>query len=330
MLFCIDHTEPVTVLTNIARAMCYPEWFNEYGIAFSFTPYDTRKFRGSLLRGSVTSRAETKQSVLFRQQWSSGLYRIGFYSIDCILEQQIVLKQVPGTTRLEAVIDGELVFIKENGTVIVGAGQYQIVTGEQDQLRCTEKSACHYFSIYYSDELLNEFGIGKDQVLCEPRPMPERMLQLLVDSLQQPHSGTVADIYYRKLVAEVLFIHLTSAKLLPPGELSGQDLAAIHEADAILARDLSEHYTIRELSAMAGTNAYKLKKGFRLVFKMGVFARLLYRRMEHAKVLLETTSKPVKEVAFESGYSSVGAFIQAFRRRFKLTPLEWREKVGGL
>jgi AraC-like DNA-binding protein len=77
---------------------------------------------------------------------------------------------------------------------------------------------------------------------------------------------------------------------------------------------------------MAGTNAFKLKKGFRLIFKMGVFGRLLYRRMEKAKLLLETTGKPIKDVAYEAGYETVAGFITAFRKRFGKTPLDWREE----
>ena len=78
---------------------------------------------------------------------------------------------------------------------------------------------------------------------------------------------------------------------------------------------------------MTGTNAFKLKKGFRLVFKMGVFGRLIHRRMERAKFLLENSSKPVKEIALDSGYTTVAGFITAFRKKFKMTPLEWRERT---
>jgi len=51
--------------------------------------------------------------------------------------------------------------------------------------------------------------------------------------------------------------------------------------------------------------------------------------MEQAKVLLETTGKRINEVASITGYDTTAGFIHASRKRFGLTPREWRmqEKV---
>ncbi len=311
--------------------MSYPEWINEHGIPYQFIPYDTRRFRGNLLNGSVAFRADVSGADLLKQEWASGLYQVGFYMLHFPAKQVVEVQESRDMTRLEAVISGELKLLPVMGKpVSIRQGQYHISGVHHYKATFAANSGCHYFTFYYSEALLKDFGISGEILHCLPRNMPERMLQLLQQALHQPHSGSVADIFYRKLVAEILFIHLTSAKLLLPGELSEKDIAAIYQADAILAKDLSEHYTILKLSGMAGTNAFKLKRGFRLIFKMGVFARLIYRRMEHGKMLLETTSLAVKEVAFESGYSTVGGFIHAFRKRFKMTPLEWRENKGGV
>ena len=77
---------------------------------------------------------------------------------------------------------------------------------------------------------------------------------------------------------------------------------------------------------MTGTNEFKLKRGFRQLFGMGVFHRLLFRRMAQAKMLLETTHQSIKEIAEIAGYDTVAGFIHAFRREFKVTPREWRNK----
>jgi AraC-like DNA-binding protein len=77
---------------------------------------------------------------------------------------------------------------------------------------------------------------------------------------------------------------------------------------------------------LAGTNEFKLKKGFRQLFGMGVFHRLLFRRMEKAKMLLETTNKSIGEIADLAGYDTAAGFIHAFRREFDMTPREWRNQ----
>jgi AraC-like DNA-binding protein len=75
---------------------------------------------------------------------------------------------------------------------------------------------------------------------------------------------------------------------------------------------------------MTGTNQFKLKKGFQEIFGMGAFSRLLFRRMEHAKMLLETTNKSIGEIAELTGYDTAAGFINAFRKKFDMTPREWR------
>jgi AraC-like DNA-binding protein len=77
---------------------------------------------------------------------------------------------------------------------------------------------------------------------------------------------------------------------------------------------------------MSGTNKLKLKLGFKKAYGMGVFRRLLFRRMEHAKLLLSSTDKPINEIASLTGYDTVAGFIHAFRREFGLTPREWRNQ----
>jgi len=48
--------------------------------------------------------------------------------------------------------------------------------------------------------------------------------------------------------------------------------------------------------------------------------------MEHAKLLLESTDKPINEIANLTGYDTAASFIHAFRREFGLTPREWRNR----
>jgi len=120
--------------------------------------------------------------------------------------------------------------------------------------------------------------------------------------------------------------HLAQSQTAVPSELENKDISKIYEADEIIASNLNEHFTIAKLSRMTGTNEFKLKKGFRQIFGMGVFHRLLFRRMAQAKLLLETTDKSIGEIAEITGYDTAAGFIHAFRREFKLTPREWRIK----
>lgn len=67
-----------------------------------------------------------------------------------------------------------------------------------------------------------------------------------------------------------------------------KDIELIYEADSIITINLQEHYTIEELSRMSDTNKLKLKMDSDNSLH-GTFHRLIFRRMEQAKLLLEDT-----------------------------------------
>jgi AraC-like DNA-binding protein len=306
------------------------EWTNEQGLPYHFRPKNTRKFRNPLLRGAEVTHAVSLENEFINQEWESGIYRIGCRLLRFLSRDIVCVKESQPFLRIEAVLKGELsVRCGAGEPMRLQQGQYHITDVSRYQLLFEKNSHCIYFLSYYSPELLVDLGIQDQFKPSGPRPMPERMIHILQEALQHPHQGEVKDLYYRRLVTELVYIHLTHSREILPAELSEADIAAVHEADAILSADLSEHYSIQQLSGMAGTNAFKLKKGFRLIFKMGVFGRLLYRRMEKAKFLLETTNKPIKDVAYEAGYDTVAGFITAFRKRFGKTPLDWREEKNG-
>ena len=51
---------------------------------------------------------------------------------------------------------------------------------------------------------------------------------------------------------------------------------------------------------------------------------LAQTRLRFACGLLSSSDKPVKEIAFESGFGSVEYFLSTFRKYIGTTPSEWR------
>ncbi len=54
---------------------------------------------------------------------------------------------------------------------------------------------------------------------------------------------------------------------------------------------------------------------------------LTSRRMEHAMVLLNDASRSISEIAEQCGYNYTSYFIQLFKRRFKMSPGEYRKSL---
>ncbi len=78
--------------------------------------------------------------------------------------------------------------------------------------------------------------------------------------------------------------------------------------------------TLTELSRNAGINEFKLKRGFKEIFNMTAFEYLSAVRLEMARTDLLDNKKPISEIAFELGYSSLQHFSAAFKKKFGVAP----------
>lgn len=100
---------------------------------------------------------------------------------------------------------------------------------------------------------------------------------------------------------------------------SAYDKDCIMYAREYLQQHITAPPTLAELAAIAGTNTFKLKNGFKELFNNTVFGYLSEVRLEQARELLKA-GIPIKEVADRTGYSSVQHFSTAFRKKFSITP----------
>jgi AraC family transcriptional regulator len=92
-----------------------------------------------------------------------------------------------------------------------------------------------------------------------------------------------------------------------------------------LLSDLSNPPTIEQLAREAGLNQLKIKRGFKILFGISVYALFQRKRMEEARRLLERHS--VTETATLLGYSNLSHFSAAFRKQFGMLPREVRREL---
>lgn len=131
----------------------------------------------------------------------------------------------------------------------------------------------------------------------------------------------------KKLLKEV-FRHMSeTAAAQPLSTLS--DVENIAKAKEWIDSNLDKHIAIAGLAAKAGTNEFKLKKGFKEAYGLGVYGYLLQQRMVVAKQYLQTTSLPLREIARRTGYRNRVNFSAAFKRIHGLTPAQYRRQHQG-
>lgn len=88
-----------------------------------------------------------------------------------------------------------------------------------------------------------------------------------------------------------------------------------------------ETLTLEQLSAEAELSTYHFLRAFRAAFGETPHAFLTRVRLNRAKELLTVSSRPVTEICFDVGFTSLGSFSTLFRREFGESPASFRRKV---
>jgi len=145
--------------------------------------------------------------------------------------------------------------------------------------------------------------------------------------------GKASDLFVESKMLELFALQLhgieSSTRYSTQADCScckNGDVDKIHEARSILLADINNPPTIATLSKQVGLNEKKLKYGFKEVFHQTVYGCLFEYKMNLAQHLLLDTDKSVYEIGYECGYDYASHFTTAFKRRFSLTPKQFKSK----
>lgn len=131
------------------------------------------------------------------------------------------------------------------------------------------------------------------------------------------------------------FVALVLAEL-PAGEPAGatrpltqREASMVAAAHDRLVADLRDPPTVAEIAAELGLSASRLNEGLKAVHGATAFDIVRNARLEHARIVLETTELPLKVLAYRVGYSDVSNFIHAFKARFGSPPRRFLRARGS-
>ena len=104
------------------------------------------------------------------------------------------------------------------------------------------------------------------------------------------------------------------------------NVGKVRRAKELLIKDLQDSPTIKELSKMVGLNESNLKSGFKEIYAKPIHGFLKDHKMNVAQGLIDERNYKINEIAEQMGYSNVSHFIEAFKKKFGLTPKQYELK----
>ena len=194
------------------------------------------------------------------------------------------------------------------------------------------------FSVYVLPEKMMELFAG---YLEEMAPFAEKLAKGEPFVLHAPVQGltnelkyffdsfwartlplNVGRLYFESRIMELLAnqCHLLLEAPVRQPVIGKADLEKIYHTRDIILRNLCSPHSLAELSGQVCLNEFKLKKYFRQVFGLSVFALVQEERLKRAKKLIFEGEKNISAIAYELGYAHPQHFQRAFKQRFGVTP----------
>lgn len=162
------------------------------------------------------------------------------------------------------------------------------------------------------------------------RIVNDTALSAFFDSMHSYFGGTEApsEPLLRVKLKELAVSILTSGKnpalanyFRSLGESSSPGVAEIMEANFRFNLSLEEYARLchRSLSSF--------KREFQACFQTSPGKWLLQRRLDYAAALLRSSTRNITDTAFESGFEDVSHFSRAFKNRFGVAPVDFRQSL---
>jgi len=103
--------------------------------------------------------------------------------------------------------------------------------------------------------------------------------------------------------------------------------ARVERAINMFHQSVSKQLSICALSRSVNLSSARLRQLFKRDTGRSPLQYLRDLRIQHAEELLRSTFLSVKEVAFLSGLEDVSHFVRDFKKRYGVTPSEFRIRI---
>lgn len=241
----------------------------------------------------------------------------------------------------------ELIMPLENG-YRVHCGDKKFVLREGDILVICPSMIHELFAPETGERIIFQPGLQKISIkemnlltsamspafLITPEEYPQiidRMRQLMLDIEKEYFSGdsyAEASVFSKFLEMMVLIgrnLNVFSRQGL--GQTDSRQREYV-EKFLFITSYIDEHFaedlSLEEVASLAGFSKYHFSRLFKMYTDNSFYKFLNQKRIDHAKTLLADPNLTVLEVATQSGFASLSAFLRMFKKINHCTPTEFR------
>lgn len=178
----------------------------------------------------------------------------------------------------------------------------------------------------FADEILD----GENTILSEQWGVIDPAIHQLVRQIvENPYKGDLQQLFLLSKSIELLVLCAEScdqARQQAPVYIKHpSDKEKLNAVRELINERLDSPPNLSEIARTVGLNEYKLKRGFKELYRTTVFGYLSEQRLLLARQYLQDTQKTAAEIGAELGYATPQHFNNAFKKRFGTTPVKDRK-----
>jgi AraC-like DNA-binding protein len=229
------------------------------------------------------------------------------------------------TARPRALNEGELLVTAPGVKALVRASQLNDVV--LHAFNFDPEQLCGFFTLT-ERHFFDRNGLGSTEpvrFLPSTHPIAMGMAELL-------GQAETENTLMVRLELLRLAVGYFSAGMDVPHQPLASAVSAQHRFQEVISRmpDVElVNYTPEELAVLCGCSPRHFNRLFHAQFGDSPRARQTEMRLLKARQLLGMSDAKIVQVAEESGYRSLSLFNSLFKRRFGMSPSEWRQKARG-
>ena len=138
---------------------------------------------------------------------------------------------------------------------------------------------------------------------------------------EQDSSLPFRDLYIKSILSEIILRMIRKTAL----QKTLSTPLPIQQVIAYIADNYLQKITLEDIAHKFAFSSNYLGKLFKTQTGYTFNEYLNLSRLKHACNLLQQTALPVKEISYQSGYSSVECFLYIFKKNLQMTPSEYRQ-----